>query len=335
MISLALLKEPLIESKKIHKGAIILSDVDDVLNKFPGLKNYFYVIERKGWEGINPSKSADIKLVEDLSVWKETKQKFPNAILLDIAGADFVDTENFKPLNIEKEYTGIQISTWQNFKRPELFFNGIKLLPKKKFLKFGHLIYGGGDKEEINYKNRFILFSKKNSINVDLPYGNLKDNKNLPNNPKVINTLINKSKIGILTSKIEGINRFKLECLSADIPVLVPNDVNTPLKKHINDKTGMFYEPSPEGLADAIRKVEENYSSFSPRNYVLQNTGNKNSLKKLKKALELLSKKEESKNIYKDIYWDGRNQSLIWGKNAISYIQNKLKKLKMESKREI
>jgi hypothetical protein len=300
MLSLALLKQPLIEENKIHKGAIIMSDVDETLKKFSHIKDYFYIIERRGWEGINLSEYADIKLVEDLSVWEETKKKFPNAILLDIAGADFVDTENFKPLDIPKEYTGIQISTWQNFKRPELFFDGIKLLPKKKFLKFGHLIYG--NEEELSYRNKFISFSKENFLNIDMPYANLTNNKGLPNNPKEINLLINKSKIGILTSKIEGINRFKLECLSANIPVLVPKDANTPLKKHINDKTGVFYDPTPEGLVEAIKKVEANYLSFSPREYVIQNTGNKISLEKLQKALESLAQRDDSKNIYQDIY---------------------------------
>ena len=330
MISLALLKEPLIEDKKVHKGAMILSDVDDVLNQFPNLRDYFYIIERRGWEGRNPSKYADIKLVEDLSVLKETKQKFPNAILLDMAGADFVDVKNFKPLKTKKEYTGIQISAWQSFKRPELFFNGIKLLPEKKFLKFGHLFYGGEDKEELKYKNKFVFLAKKNIPNVDLPYANLKDNKNLPSNPKVINKFINKSKMGILTSRVEGVNRFKLECFSANIPVLVPKDANVPLKKHINNKTGIFYEPSPEGLARAIKKVEENYNSFSPRRYILRNTGNKISLEKLKKALELLAERDNCKNIYKNIYWDGRNQSLLWEDKAKKFLKKTIKNWKMK-----
>lgn len=327
MISLALLREPLIEGRKIHKGAIILSDVDSVLDKFSNIKDYFYIIERRGWEGINPSKSADIKLVEDISVWRETKKKFPDAILLDLSGADFVNVRNFKPIRAKKEYTGIQISAWQKFKRSELFFEGIRLLPEKKFLKFGHLFYGGKNKEELEYKKNFILFAKKNLPNLDIPYSNLKNNKNLPNDPKLINKFINKSKMGILTSKVEGVNRFKLECLSANIPVLVPNDANTPLKKHINNKTGVFYELSPKGLAEAIKKVEKNYNSFSPRKYILKNTGDKISLEKLKKALELLAKRDNCKNIYSDIYWDGRNQSLLWEDKAEKFLERTIEEL--------
>lgn len=330
MLSLAILQEPLIENRKISKGAMILSDVDLTLKEFPKLKEYFYLIERRGWEGINLSEHADIKLIEDSSVWEETKKRFPNAILLDIAGADFVDTENFKPLNTSKEYTGIQISAWQKFKRPELFFNGTKLLPEKRFLKFGHLFYGGKDKEELKYKDLFVLSAKENFQNVEILGGNSEDNRDLPNDPKLVNELINKAKIGILTSKVEGINRFKLECLSANIPVIVPKDVNIPLKKHINDKTGIFYEPSPEGLAEAIKKVEENYNKFSPREYVLKNTGNKISLEKLKLALQKLAKRDGGKNIYTNVYWDGRNQSLIWEEKAKIFLKGVMEKIQNE-----
>ncbi len=331
MISLRILREPLVRGGGINKGAIVLSDVDETLGRFPILKKYFYIIERRGWSGINISKYADIKLVEDSSILDKTKKFFPKAILLDMAGADFVDTDNFKPLNIRKEYTGIQISTWQNFKRPELFFDAIKLIPNKKFLKFGHLIYKERNEEELNYRARFIKLAKKERLNVELPYSTFPNNDGLPNNPKEINAILNKAKMGILTSKDEGINRFKLECMSANIPVLVPRDATYPLKKHVNNKTGVIYDPTPEGLARAIKIVEEQIDEFSPREYVLRNTGNKNSLNKLKQALRTLAKRDDSEDIYSEIEYDGRNQSLIWDEKAEIFLQNlidKLKKLK-------
>lgn len=330
MLSLALLKEPEIINDKINKGALIMSDVDITLDKFPALKNYFYIIERRGWSGLTLSEKTDIKLVEDLSFWEETKKKFPKSLLLDIAGADFVDTNNFRPLNITKEYTGIQISAWQKFKRAEIFLEAARLLPERKFLKFGHLFYSGNDPEELNYKNHLISFINKNCKNIDTPYGELQSNKGLPNSPTEINLLINKAKIGIITSKIEGINRFKLECLSANIPVLVPNDANIPLKKHVNDKTGVLYEPTPVGLAEAIKFVENNYDKFSPREYLVKHTGGKKSIEKLKKALNFLAKKDKGKNIYNNLYWDGRNQSLLWEEKAEDFIKIILNKYQIK-----
>jgi len=330
MISLGLLRAPVIKKERINKGAIILSDVDLVVERFPKLRKYFYILERRGWEGINPGKNADIKLVEDTSVWDEIKLKFPDAILLPLAGADFVNTDKFKPINLKKDYDGIQIAAWQKFKRSEIFFNMAKILANKKFVKFGHMFYDGKDKEELEYKKKFVSFCKENCLNIDLPYGELETNDGLPNNPEIINEWINKSKFGIITSKVEGINRFKLECLSAGIPVLIPNDANTPLKKHINKKTGVFYEPTPEGLARGIEEIEKNYSSFSPREYVLKNTGMKNSMKQVKNTLKQLSLSEGGEDIYSEIEWDGRNQSLIWEAKALKIIEDLINKFEKE-----
>ena len=94
--SMKILKEP--EGK--NKGALILSQVDSVVSTLPFIKDKFYLIERRGWRGINESIYANIKLVEDLSFWDETLEKFPESICLDIGPADFVDTEAFKPLLI-------------------------------------------------------------------------------------------------------------------------------------------------------------------------------------------------------------------------------------------
>src|SRR5690606_16784002 len=110
-----------IKENKILKGAIIASQVDYLVKLRPKLKKYFYIIERRGWRGLNDSVFCDIKLVEDLSLWEETLKKFPDKICLNIGPADFVDTKAFFPIkNCKKKYTGIQIASWDEFKRPEL-----------------------------------------------------------------------------------------------------------------------------------------------------------------------------------------------------------------------
>ena len=71
--SLHILKEP----KNNEKGAIILSQVDAIVDEFPWVKDKFYIVERRAWRGLNESRYAHIKLVEDLSLWEETLEKFP------------------------------------------------------------------------------------------------------------------------------------------------------------------------------------------------------------------------------------------------------------------
>lgn len=214
-ISMKLLKGP--EGR--NKGAIILSQVDEVVSRFPFIKDKFYLIERRGWRGINECSQADIKLVEDLSYWDETIEKFPNSICLDIGPADFVDINIFRPLHIVKDYDGIQVSHWTDFKRPEMFVRAAGMLPNRRFLKIGHFVEGGSELE-IRLRDSCIQLAKELEANIEFPYSDAINNTKFPNSKEVMNYYINKAKIGILTTKVEGINRFKMECLAAGIPVI-------------------------------------------------------------------------------------------------------------------
>lgn len=320
-ISTTILVEPRMSSGYLTKGAIILSQCDAVLSIIPQINKYYYIIERHAWEGPNRSKYADIKLVEDLSAWNETKSINPTASLLDIGPADFVDTDNFKPLSLCKSYCGIQISSWNGFKRPFLFIDGAGMLPYLRFLKIGHFVSGGSDLE-VELKRAVVEHMRhKNISNVHLPYSESINNYSLPNLKQEVNILINQCRLGILTTKVEGINRFKMECLAANIPVLVPSDSSFPTKKHINDDTGILYDPDPEGLKKAILFALNKYDSFSPREYVIRNSGIRNATEKLRQAL--IEKSGGGMDV-RNIYWDGRNQSLIWGKEAIELLKNKI-----------
>lgn len=309
--SMKVLKEP--EEK--NKGALILSQVDSVVSTLPFIKDKFYLIERRGWRGINESKYADIKLVEDLSFWDETLEKFPESVCLDIGPADFVDTEAFKPLEIEKDYDGIQISHWTDFKRPEMLVEAASLIPHRRFVKLGHF-ENGGLLEECQYRDSIIKLAEELGANISFPYSNAKSNKDFPSNKSQMNLYFNQSRLGILTTKVEGINRFKMECLSSGIPFLVPRDTSYPTKKHINSETGAEFEPTPEGLANTLESVLSNLNSYNPRAYIERTTGKPIAMAKLKVALEKVCERDGVRYRFDNIDWDGRNQSLTWGEDV-------------------
>jgi len=319
------LKDPFIKGRKIQKGAVILACPDKVQEQIPDLKDYFYIIERRGWNGMTDANSADIKLVEDITKWEETKEQLPNALLLDAAGGDFVNTDTFYPLNLEKKYTGIQIARWCQLKRHDLFVRAGAKLPQHHFLKFGNF-YRGGTFEEIELRKEIINLSKFLNANINFPYCDLMNNEGFANAEEV-NLLINQSRIGILTSLNEGNNRFKTECMSADIPVLIPEDIEGgAAKKHINSLTGALFEPSPEGLAKAIETTLRNYTTFHPRSYILENTGIKRSTQKLVDALNTLARRDGSAEDFEGIYWDGREQTLIPYNKIYDYIEETIQK---------
>jgi len=324
-ISAKVLKTPQINRRKIAKGAIILSMVDEVIDIFPNLKQYFYIIEWRGWKGMNYAQNADIKLVEDSSTLEETRRRFPKSISLDIALGDFVDTDEFRPLRKRKKYTGIQIASWVDFKRHELFVKASSLLPKHKFIKFGHFPDSGVSKE-LALKKHIIKLASDIEAQIYFPFASLETNIGLPDSPNEINNYINSAKMGILTSQKEGMNRFKMECLAADIPFLVPADSCYPIKKHIKtNQTGMLFEPTPEGLAKTILYVESNLHRFQPRQYILENTGKRISIAKLENALNELAIRDGNPPYFENLSFDGRNQSFYWGRKAIEFIEDLLK----------
>jgi glycosyltransferase involved in cell wall biosynthesis len=309
--SLAILAHPRGRKSAPEKGALLANQCDEVVKAIPDVKRYFYLVERKGWYGPNAQKTADIKLVDDLSTIEETRRVFPDAIVLEFSNADFVDTDVFRPLGIEKKYTGIQIAAWERFKRHDLFVKAAAMLPKKKFIKFGHY-WNGGEVPEHILKIKTIFLAKRLGAQIYFPFWYFLNNKKLPRDPERMNEIINTARMGILTSEHEGVSRFKMECLSADIPFLVPEDVTLPTKKHIVKETGVIFKPTPEGLAEAIEYVGKNYDSFSPRKYILSHTGIRNALGALKKALRTLAVRDGSMRDFEEVWWDGRNQSLIW-----------------------
>ena len=96
----------------------------------------------------------------------------PNAVLLDIGAPDFVDTEAFRPLGVKKDYDGIQIASWDEFKRPFLFIQGAALIPNRRFLRLGHYINKGTPKEKA-LRNDCLAMTKKLGANIEFPFGDI------------------------------------------------------------------------------------------------------------------------------------------------------------------
>ena len=325
MAGIQIIENPCIEKGRIKKGAVSITNPEEIIKEIPMLKKYFYIIGCYGGKGFPSSKIPDIKTLENPSFFNELCEKFPQQIIINTAIADYVDSDLFKPLGIKKEYTGIQIASWTLQKRNEILIKACSLIPRKKFIKFGHFV-GPDIESEITLKKEMIDLSKKIGANIYFPDKDAKSNQDISFDSEKINYEINKAKMGILTSKEEGCNIFKIECLFADIPFLVSKDSNIAIKKHINEKTGYFYDPTPEGLAKAISYVEKNLDKFSPREYALKNTGQKISIIKLINALNSLAEKDGFEPYFNHtIYFERRRW--IWNNNkSIKIIKNIIKK---------
>lgn len=320
-ISVAALCTPEIAQEGLSKGVLVLNQVDPVLERYPSLKDLFYIVERHGWFGPNEATLADITLLEDQSVADIVRKSASSSIHLEIGPADFVDQDEFFPISGHIQYDVVQISCWSRRKRIELYIRAAAELPDVSFLHLGHF-ENNGSVDEIEYRGECLELARSIAPNVFFPFAHCDSNDGFPNSKSQVNLWINKARLGVLTTMSEGINRFKMECLSADRPCLVANDVAWTTRKHINSMTGRLFSPNVGSLVEAIDGSLARSDQFEPRKYVLAQTGKRNSLPKLRSALMELCTRDKSTFRYGDLEWDGRNESLLWGKDAISEINN-------------
>jgi glycosyltransferase involved in cell wall biosynthesis len=326
-VSLAVLKLPRIRNSVVEHGALILNQVDPVLDIFPGLESLFIIIERQGWFGYTRSFGAAIKLVEDEELLANTHRIFPDAILLNMGPADFVDHHSFRPVAEAETFDGIAIACWSPRKRIELLVQAAALLPQRRFVHLGHF-ENAGSRDEIDYRDHCVRLAASVAPNLYFPFLSKCRNEEMPVDKASINQWINRAKIGILTTTNEGINRFKMECIAANRPVLVPADVEGPTRKHVTPQTGLFYEPTPESLAAAFERAFAAREQFRPRQYLLATSGKDISVNKLRRALRDYCERSKIPYRFDDIEWDGRNESLTWGQPSIEALKSIMAKFR-------
>lgn len=325
LLSAAILKAPLVERGEVSKGVIILNQVDQVVRLLPELRTFFLIIERKGWCGMAHSALADIKLVEDLSTLEASKELFPKAVLLPLSNADFVDTAAFRPLGLAHEYDVIQIACWSKRKRIALLIAAAAKLPHLSFVHLGSF-EERGTAEELQHREACIRFAKKVGARMAFPFGDSAGNQDLPWDKGVINRWINKARLGVLTASAEGHNRFKMECIAADRPVLLARDAGMTTQKHINERTGGLFEPTPRELADAIVDTLEHRERFAPREYLLAHAGRVASVSQLKGALREVCERTGQPYRFDDLDWDGRNECFTWGEPVLTLLTDEIGK---------
>jgi glycosyltransferase involved in cell wall biosynthesis len=103
--------------------------------------------------------------------------------------------------------------------------------------------------------------------------------------PAQVNEVLNRSKVEVLLTKIEGANRALSEAMSANVPVVVYKHIMGPRRTDVNPTTGMYADDGE--LPDVLTRAIESYQQFQPRAWYLQNSGYENSTSTLNEALRL------------------------------------------------
>jgi len=147
---------------------------------------------------------------------------------------NYIDTDLFKPINIEKEN---RICCVAKLEEQKNLFNLIEAVSN---LDIKLVIFGNG-----SLKEKLENFSKELKADVEFK-------QNIPNNDLPIE--INKSRLFILPSFYEGCPKALLEAMSCQVPIIAANVPG--IKEIIKHKeNGYLCEITAESIRNAINQV--------------------------------------------------------------------------------
>jgi len=251
-------------------------DVNELLNK------YYFVLE-PCWAGYcntniliwlfpNHQNSIIVQCYtkEDYDFISTLK---PFLLPVKLGPADWVNTDNFKPLQIKnKFYDIVMVANWALIKRHIILFKALQKIKRKINVLLVGYAWGGRTSQDILNEAKII----NNSLI------NIKILENL-SHAEVVKQLSN-SKIFIFLTRKEGDNKALVEAIFTDLPVIVYKDTIGGASSRINESTGIL--SSYANLDKSILYMLDNYKKFSPRKWAINNTGSINATKKLNSMIK-------------------------------------------------
>jgi len=283
----AILLHPLVMHGKLYKGVIWTYFPDVLLQNYPDVKKYFIVISTAAWHSWSHSSVEDIHALTVESDIEGFKKEFPNQDYIILHDADFISENDFCPVKTNKEYDLIFVSRTAAFKRHHTLIKIMYILKNKYHRDIKALIIAIREYKVLeiyrifkppvtlknivlNIKFRFyrpiiMLFYKKammDSLNITLITE--------PKDEGSIKSFYSKSKMYLLLSTYEGVNRTVREAILCNTPIMVIKNCPT-AEAYVNNDTGKAVEDDPDIIAQEIIALVDSYESYSPRKWVLEN----------------------------------------------------------------
>ena len=278
---------------KFVKGVFFSQASRMILNKFPELKELFFVCANSMFCSYPRNNQADYfftcyKNEKREQYYKSKHPETKDIICLPLQDADFLNEYYIAPVpNTPKEVDVFCVSTPFPVKNLPLIAKSL-LAYEKKYGRILRVVYAIGQRSTVkredgslDYSN-LIDYGKNELKKVDEILGNTK--KYIDFYPyidyKDLSLVYSSAKCAVLGSLIEGKNRFISEAQSCDTPIIVFKDFN----KYVRGDFPVFFgnsgeyvpEFTPESLADTIHKVITNPQNYEPRKNYLEHYGRKN-----------------------------------------------------------
>jgi glycosyltransferase involved in cell wall biosynthesis len=201
----------------------------------------------------------DLYLVDEPSAIDELKRRAPHICVLEYTKqVDYVRT--FVPRPEDKEYDFVVTGAVCQAKGQDVVIRAASLI-QQRYGRSLRCCFVGAERFEPGWEAGLKHMARDEGVDVTFT-GQV--------DPATVNTLLNKSRVGVVPSWWEVAPRALLEYMAADLPVVVNARLKSGLK-YVHSGAGLVAEP--EEMAHAMWHVLNNRSSFHPRDILIREFG--------------------------------------------------------------
>ena len=182
-----------------------------------------------------------------------------NLVAVPISANWWIDHRVFAPMPaVSKDLDVIMIAGWASYKRHAQFFAALRTLRRRGIrLKVALVGYSLG----LTVADLQATAAAHHVDDQIEWYEGVSQSD--------VNLLLNRSKVSVIWSRKEGVNRAIIEGMFAGVPCILRDGFNYGYRyPYINDATGRF--AAEDELPDALVWMVDNYQQFDPRSWVME-----------------------------------------------------------------
>lgn len=194
-----------------------------------------------------------------------------------IGSQDWVDTDIFRPLaNVHKDFDVVMVASFQRLKRHNVLFRGLqKIRPRR--IKVA-LIGATWERTRDQFEKEIARYGLQDDCTI---FQGL--------SPEQVNGVLNRSKVKVLLSKMEGGNKALMEALAAGTPCLVYEGLVG--RRDLTPRSGMY--TSDRELPDKLLYMIDHFEEFEARACMLSRSGVDRSTQILNDALKRATRERQ------------------------------------------
>lgn len=188
---------------------------------------------------------------------------------VSIGPQDWVDTNVFRPLpGVEKDFDVVMVASFQRLKRHRLLFDAMrKIRPRRLRVA---LVGATWERTREEFDKEITDYGVQDDCTVFQGLSSAQ-----------VNELLNRSKVKVLLSKMEGGNRAVMEALAANTPCLIYEGLIG--RRDLTRMSGLY--TSDRELPEKLLYMVDKHEQFRARECLLSRSGTQKTTEKLNAAV--------------------------------------------------